>query len=134
MLKSFIGWDKRGRDIRITSLAIRDMEVPTEAEMIHILDTIDQALTEDRPVYVHCWGGHGRTGTVVGCYLRRHDLVSARTCLDISATFATALSKVTAPPANCCPAGDGEKLENEACKVNNNLGSDPKLLDPKLFN
>jgi protein-tyrosine phosphatase len=62
------------------------MEVPTEAEMIHILDTIDQALAEDRPVYVYCWGGHGRTGTVVGCYLRRHDLVSARDVLGISAT------------------------------------------------
>jgi protein-tyrosine phosphatase len=23
-------------------------------------------------VYVHCWGGFGRTGTVVGCHLVRH--------------------------------------------------------------
>ncbi len=23
-------------------------------------------------VYVHCWGGVGRTGTVVGCWLLRH--------------------------------------------------------------
>jgi hypothetical protein len=41
---------KAGREIQITSLAVRDMEVPTEAEMIRILDTIDQALAEDRPV------------------------------------------------------------------------------------
>jgi protein-tyrosine phosphatase len=25
-------------------------------------------------VYVHCWGGIGRTGTVVGCWLMRHGL------------------------------------------------------------
>jgi len=25
-------------------------------------------------VYVHCWGGIGRTGTVVGCWLVRHGL------------------------------------------------------------
>lgn len=88
---------KAGRDIRITSLAIRDMEVPTEAEMIHILDTIDQALTEDRPVYVHCWGGHGRTGTVVGCYLRRHDLVSARDVLGYISNIRNSIVKGDSP-------------------------------------
>jgi len=25
-------------------------------------------------VYVHCWAGRGRTGTVVGCYLKRHGI------------------------------------------------------------
>jgi len=30
-----------------------------------------------RPVYLHCWGGRGRTGTVVGCYLVRHGLCAS---------------------------------------------------------
>ena len=42
--------------------------------MSRILDDIDAALEEDRTVYVHCWGGRGRTGTVVGCWLVRHGL------------------------------------------------------------
>jgi protein-tyrosine phosphatase len=25
-------------------------------------------------VYVHCFGGIGRTGTVIGCYLTRHGM------------------------------------------------------------
>jgi protein-tyrosine phosphatase len=25
-----------------------------------------------RKIYLHCWGGIGRTGTTVGCYLVRH--------------------------------------------------------------
>ena len=29
---------------------------------------------EGGTVYVHCWGGIGRTGTVVGCWLVRHGL------------------------------------------------------------
>jgi protein-tyrosine phosphatase len=29
-----------------------------------------------RAVYVHCWGGRGRTGTAVGCYLARHGLAA----------------------------------------------------------
>ena len=37
-----------------------------------ILDLVDDALGRDEPVYVHCFGGIGRTGTVVGCWLVRH--------------------------------------------------------------
>lgn len=40
--------------------------------MIRILDHIDQKINSNLPVYVHCWGGRGRTATVVGCYLARH--------------------------------------------------------------
>lgn len=36
------------------------------------LDLIDDALGSGRSVYVHCWGGIGRTGTVVGLWLVRH--------------------------------------------------------------
>ena len=32
------------------------------------------ALDDDKSVYVHCWGGIGRTGTVVGCWLVRHGM------------------------------------------------------------
>jgi hypothetical protein len=53
-------------------LAIPDMGVPTRQTMLTVLDTIDLAVSAGRLVYVHCWGGVGRTGTVVGCYLVRH--------------------------------------------------------------
>ena len=52
---------------------ITDVSVPRRPEeMIAILDAIDAALGEGKTVYVHCWGGVGRTGTVVGCWLVRH--------------------------------------------------------------
>jgi hypothetical protein len=50
---------------------IRDLSIPTPAEMTAILDRIDAALAAEKCVYVHCWGGIGRTGTVVGCHLVR---------------------------------------------------------------
>ncbi len=53
-------------------ISIPDLGVPTVATMRRILDTIDDSLAADRPVYVHCWGGIGRTGTVIGCWLIRH--------------------------------------------------------------
>lgn len=42
--------------------------------MRHILNVIDQELEAGNGVYVHCVGGVGRTGTVIGCHLVRHGM------------------------------------------------------------
>ena len=50
---------------------IRDMSTPSPEQMREILDALDEALDHGRTVYLHCLGGIGRTGTVVGCHLVR---------------------------------------------------------------
>ena len=52
---------------------IRDRHVPATDELTkQALDAIDRHLEAGRTVYVHCWGGVGRTGTIIGCWLSRH--------------------------------------------------------------
>ncbi len=63
-------------------MPIRDLGIPSRDFMVQILDQIDVALGEDRPVYVHCWGGRGRTGTVVGCWLVRHGIAEGESVLE----------------------------------------------------
>jgi hypothetical protein len=53
-------------------LPIRDVNIPTITRMREIQTVLQDALADGRPVYVHCWGGTGRTGTVVGCWLVEH--------------------------------------------------------------
>ena len=48
---------------------IRDMDIPTKTMLHTILYTITKELSSGKRVYLHCWGGHGRTGTVVGSWL-----------------------------------------------------------------
>ena len=60
-----------GLNITYQRLAIRDLDTPSRETMTDILDAIDSALASGQKVYVHCWGGVGRTGMTVGCYLVR---------------------------------------------------------------
>ncbi|OQW93902.1 MAG: hypothetical protein BWK79_08725 [Beggiatoa sp. IS2] len=55
-------------------LPIQDFGVPTVKSMRQTLDALDDALARKQVIYVHCYAGIGRTGTVVGCYLVRHGL------------------------------------------------------------
>lgn len=56
-------------DIQYHNISIRDQDVPSIEKMREILDTIEQSVQQGSIVYVHCWGGKGRTGTVVACWL-----------------------------------------------------------------
>jgi hypothetical protein len=52
---------------------IRDMDVPHSAGYANqILDRLDALVEGGAVPYLHCWGGVGRTGTIIGCWLVRH--------------------------------------------------------------
>ena len=61
-------------DLQYHRFGIGDFGLPTPELMTSILNQIDQSLAAGRKVYLHCWGGIGRTGTAVGCYLVRRGL------------------------------------------------------------
>jgi hypothetical protein len=50
---------------------IADFGLPTPELMNDILAAIEAILKAGHKIYLHCWGGIGRTGTTVGCYLVR---------------------------------------------------------------
>jgi protein-tyrosine phosphatase len=77
--------DVKPRHVR---LPILDVSTPrTPAVMHEILDTIDAALATGNGVYVHCWGGVGRTGTVIGCYLVRSGMTGADALARVNELF-----------------------------------------------
>lgn len=60
---------KAGRSVVHRRMGIRDINIPSVSFMHEIQRTIAEALEQGHKVYIHCWGGIGRTGTVAGCYL-----------------------------------------------------------------
>jgi hypothetical protein len=76
---------KSGANITCVRRPIKDLTAPTPEYIRNILDEIDETVSRGKPVYVHCWGGKGRTGTVVGCYLTRHGYAQGQDVLDLIA-------------------------------------------------
>lgn len=63
---------QRGVQIERLRMGYPDGTAPTRDHMSAILNLIDASLAAAEPLYLHCWGGHGRTSTTVACYLIRH--------------------------------------------------------------
>ncbi len=87
-----------GRPILYQRMAIRDLGLPRAPEfMAAILDRIDQAIEQGHTVCIHCWGGIGRTGTVVGCHLVRHGLSGDQALAEIARHWQTVEKRARHP-------------------------------------
>jgi hypothetical protein len=75
--------DRFGVALECLRFAIHDMSVPSPVRMAEIEAAIDASLGADRPVYLHCWRGRGRTGTVVGVYLIRRGLATPENFVEV---------------------------------------------------
>jgi len=74
--------EERGLEVTALRVPIPDRDIPSVATLRCILDVIDRCIANEEPVFVHCFGGIGRTGTVVGCHLQRHGLTTQNDVMD----------------------------------------------------
>lgn len=78
-------------------LGIRDMDIPSVERMRAILSDLATALAAGRNVYVHCWGGIGRTGSVVGCHLVQGGKTGEEALAQIAQWWQTVAKRMRAP-------------------------------------
>jgi protein-tyrosine phosphatase len=63
---------KNHLEVAYHRMPIRDFSVPSNKIIIDILNEIDASIENGKHIYLHCQGGKGRTGILVGCFLARH--------------------------------------------------------------
>jgi ADP-ribosyl-[dinitrogen reductase] hydrolase len=66
-------------------IPIRDVSVPEEPKTVaEIIAAIDRAFAEGGITYIHCWGGVGRTGLAVACWLQERGLTPDEALKDLA--------------------------------------------------
>ena len=78
-----------GTPIYYQRIDIPDRGLPSHEQMAALLDAIDAALATGRKIYVHCWGGIGRTGMTIGCWLVRHGLTGGQALIRLNELYQT---------------------------------------------
>ena len=63
-----------GQAIEVRRFPIVDTYIPTIEQMQAIQAYLRQQRAVNKKVFVHCWGGNGRTGTVAACWMAAEGL------------------------------------------------------------
>ena len=92
-----------GARVDYTRLAISDRGLPSPELARRGLALINEHLAAGRNLYLHCFGGIGRTGTLVGCYLAEHGFPGEAALRELRRLRGPRLSLVASPetPAQC---------------------------------
>jgi hypothetical protein len=88
---------RHGVSIKYQRVNIQDKGLPPHDQMVLLLDAVDTALAAGHKVYLHCWGGIGRTGMAVGCWLVRHGLTGEKALLRLNELYRTTRQSRTFP-------------------------------------
>ncbi|KAG2430152.1 hypothetical protein HXX76_010251 [Chlamydomonas incerta] len=81
------GWKRPGVEYNPVELQfchspIEDLGVPAEGALKGLIADLESRLAAGEKLYVHCWGGRGRAGTVGACLLASMYGLPAAECLE----------------------------------------------------
>ena len=82
--------ERLGIEARCHRYRIQDVSTPSVELMDEIQATLRESFERNAPVYVHCWGGKGRTGQVVGVYLIEQGLATSEDFVQVIAELRVA--------------------------------------------
>jgi predicted protein tyrosine phosphatase len=88
---------------------IKDFGIAPAEAIKKILDEIDAKIGEGKRVYIHCWGGIGRTGMIAGCYLVRHGYADGDSVIG-------KIKELRANISNCFIASPESAMQKEVVK------------------
>ena len=70
------------KDTRYLHVPTEDLNAPDMDKIDAAVDFIHERINNNEPVMVHCAAGIGRTGTILACYLIKHQNHSAKVAIE----------------------------------------------------
>ena len=70
-LQSFFA-EMKSAGLEVYHSPIVDYGLPAQSQMDSILNYVNKCLDANQNVLIHCMGGYGRSGTVMGCYAQKY--------------------------------------------------------------
>jgi protein-tyrosine phosphatase len=70
-LESFMD-EMNNAGLEVYHSPIVDFGLPSQGQMDSIMNYVQNCLDSNKNVLVHCMGGYGRSGTVMGCYAQKY--------------------------------------------------------------
>jgi len=64
-------------------IRIPDFEPPTEDQIDRFIELVEKTKEGGRATLAHCHAGMGRTGTMIACYLVKHQQISADEAINL---------------------------------------------------
>jgi len=73
--------------VRYLNFEIEDMTIAADEKVIEFIETLYNEYLKGTLFYIHCWGGHGRTGTIVALLLAKIYNIDAEEALDKTSVY-----------------------------------------------
>ncbi|ORX97933.1 phosphatases II [Basidiobolus meristosporus CBS 931.73] len=77
--------DHESSSLQFIHFPIRDGSILHDVLLGSLVNVLEQRVFKNNEVlYIHCWGGHGRTGTLVACLLSKYYGLNADLALELT--------------------------------------------------
>lgn len=74
-------------ELEFLHFPINDSSVVADAQLLQLIERIEKELVANKRIFMHCRGGHGRTGTVVSILLGRRFGLAAYDALQLCQAY-----------------------------------------------
>eukprot|EP01121_Diplochlamys_sp_Union-15-3_P000393 TRINITY_DN10367_c0_g1_i7.p1 TRINITY_DN10367_c0_g1~~TRINITY_DN10367_c0_g1_i7.p1 ORF type:complete len:239 (+),score=34.28 TRINITY_DN10367_c0_g1_i7:96-812(+) len=76
-------FNRKPTELQFIHLPIRDKDVTSDEEVINLVCDMEERLNGGENLFIHCRGGHGRTGTVVAILLSKMFKISGYEAMEL---------------------------------------------------
>jgi len=105
-------YNSKPDSILFTHFPIYDGQTGKDEDVLSLVDTIIKQLTSGVTIYIHCKGGHGRTGTIISLFLAKHFSLDAYSALELIQQMHDHRIDVKAQPGRfLCPETHEQKSQ-----------------------